>query len=257
MAKGPVLPELAGDKWFSVRSVLVIPKARRPASTEAVDNYLKAILKLSGPENQRVTSNALAHDLNVRAASVTGMLQKLGNQQPSFIQYEKHHGVRLTERGKRRALEVLRHHRLLERFLHDILDFPWDEVDAEAERLEHYISERLEDRMAAKLGDPTVDPHGHAIPEKDGAVAQREEITLAQWHCGVPAVISSVSDRDPRALREMQRLGLMPGTRLRVESGTRNASLLISVGGKPPSRISLELTTAIFVLGEPPPGSQE
>src|SRR3982750_1375628 len=105
-----------------------------------------------------------------------------------------------------------------------------------------------------QAGRLTVDPHGHAIPEKDGAVAQREEITLAQWHCGVPAVISSVSDRDPRALREMQRLGLMPGTRLRVESGTRNASLLISVGGKPPSRISLELTTAIFVLGEPPPG---
>ena len=104
--------------------------------------------------------------LEVRAASVTGMLQKLADQRPSFVKYEKHYGVRLSELGKRRALEIQRHHRLLERFLHDVLDFSWDEVHDEAERLEHYISERLEDRIAAKLGDPETDPHGHIIPEK-------------------------------------------------------------------------------------------
>src|SRR5580693_4496989 len=145
--------------WFKIR--LVQAKPRSPATTESVDDYLKAIFELSGPEGQRVSSNALAGHLDIRPASVTGMLQKLASQKPSFVKYEKHHGVVLTETGKRRALEILRHHRLLERFLHDVLDFSWDEVHDEAERLEHYISERLEDRIAAKLGDPETDPHGH------------------------------------------------------------------------------------------------
>ena len=101
-----------------------------------------------------MTGNALAQHLGIRAPSVTGMLQKLAAQKPPFVKYEKHHGVRLTPAGRMRALEVLRHHRLLERFLHDVLDYSWDEVHDEAERLEHFISEKLEDRIAAKLGDP-------------------------------------------------------------------------------------------------------
>ena len=216
-------------------------------STEAVDDYLKAILELSGPSGDRVTSNALAEHLEVRAASVTGMLQKLAEQRPSFVKYEKHYGVRLSELGRRRALEIQRHHRLLERFLHDVLDFSWDEVHDEAERLEHYISERLEDRIAAKLGDPEIDPHGHIIPEKDGVVAEREEIALSKWPCGVPAVISSVSDRDPNALREMKRMGLVPGAGVLVEPGTRHASLLVRVSGKTPARVSRELASEIMV----------
>src|SRR5580700_7172256 len=135
-----------------------MPKNRGPYSSEPVDDYLKAILELSGAEEERVTSNALARYLGVRAASVTGMLQKLAAQKPPFVKYEKHHGARLTAAGKVRALEILRHHRLLERFLHDFLDYSWDEVHDEAERLEHFISERLEDRIAAKLGDPEIDP---------------------------------------------------------------------------------------------------
>ncbi len=216
-------------------------------TTEAVDDYLKAILELSGPSAERVTSNALAVHLEVRAASVTGMLQKLADQSPSFVKYEKHYGVRLTELGKRRALEVQRHHRLLERFLHDVLDFSWDEVHDEAERLEHYISERMEDRIAAKLGDPETDPHGHIIPEKDGAVAKREEIALSNWPCGVPAVITSVSDRDPNALREMKRMGLVPGTSVIVEPGVRHASLRVRIGGQAASRLSRELASQIMV----------
>ena len=217
-------------------------------STEAVDDYLKAILELSGPSDERVNSNALAAHLEVRAASVTGMLKKLADQRPSFVKYEKHYGVRLTELGKRRALEVQRHHRLLERFLHDVLDFSWDEVHDEAERLEHYISERLEDRIAAKLGDPEIDPHGHIIPEKDGVVAEREEVALSKWPCGVPAMISSVSDRDPNALREMKRMGLVPGAGVTVEPGTRHASLLVRVSGKKPTRVSRELASEIMVI---------
>jgi len=225
-------------------------KSRGESTTEAVDDYLKAILELSGLAEQRVSSNALAGHLEIRAASVTGMLQKLANQRPSFVKYEKHYGVRLTVRGKRRALEILRHHRLLERFLHDVLDFSWDEVHDEAERLEHYISERLEDRIAAKLGDPGVDPHGHVIPEKSGAVTARDEVALSKWPCGVPAAISSVSDRNPTALREMKRLGLTPGAGLMVQPGRRNASLLVSIGGKPALRVSHELASEILVLAE-------
>jgi DtxR family Mn-dependent transcriptional regulator len=227
----------------------VLPRKHGPYNTESVDDYLKAILELGGAEEALVTGNALAHHLGIRAASVTGMLQKLGSQKPPFVKYEKHRGARLTAAGKVRALEVLRHHRLLERFLHDFLDYSWDEVHDEAERLEHFISERLEDRIAAKLGDPETDPHGHLIPERSGALPAREEVVLSKWACGVPAVVSSVSDRDPTALREMTRLGLKPGVPITVETGTRNASLRVRIGDRSDSvRLSHALASGISVV---------
>jgi len=214
-----------------------------------VDDYLKAILELGGPQQERVTSNALAQRLGVRAASVTGMLQKLAAQKPPFVKYEKHHGARLTAPGEVRALEVLRRHRLLERFLHDFLDYSWDEVHDEAERLEHFISERFEDRIAAKLGDPQTDPHGHPIPERNGAVPVRSEVPLSKWARGVPAVISSVSDRDPAALREMTRLGLRPGVAIVVEAGGRGAALRVRVADRSDSvRLSQILSSGISVV---------
>jgi DtxR family Mn-dependent transcriptional regulator len=220
-----------------------------PYSTESADDYLKAILELGGPQQERVTSNALAQRLGVRAASVTGMLQKLAAQKPPFVKYMKHHGARLTATGKVRALEVIRHHRLLERFLHDFLDYSWDEVHDEAERLEHFISERFEDRIAAKLGDPETDPHGHPIPERSGALPIRSEVLLSKWACGVPAVISSVSDRDPVALREMTRLGLGPGVAIMVEAGPRRAALRVRVADRSDSvRLSQTLSSAISVV---------
>ncbi len=223
----------------------MLPKA----NTESVDDYLKAILELGGENEERVASNSLAGHLGVRAASVTGMLQKLASHKPPLVKYEKHHGAHLTSAGKMRALEVLRHHRLLERFLHDILDYPWDEVHDEAERLEHFISERLEDRIAAKLGDPETDPHGHPIPERNGTLPGRNEVLLSKWACGVTAVISSVSDRDPAALREMKRLGLKPGVGITVEAGTRNRSLSVRVGNSGESvRLSQSLAAGISVV---------
>ncbi len=217
--------------------------------TESVDDYLKAILELSGPEEQRVSSNALAERLDVRAASVTGMLQKLAALKPALVRYEKHHGAVLSLHGKHRALEVLRHHRLLERFLHDVLDFPWDEVHEEAERLEHFISERLEDRIAAKLGDPQTDPHGHSIPERNGKIRTRPEVPIRSWACGVQAVISSVSDRDPAALREMQRLGLRPGVELVVETGNRGAALRVRMADDNRAlRLNSKLAGSIYVV---------
>lgn len=218
-------------------------------NTESIDDYLKAILELSGPEETRVTSNALAERLGVRPASVTGMLQKLAAQKPSFVKYQKHHGVLLSEAGRYRALEVLRHHRLLERFLHDVLDYPWDEVHEEAERLEHFISERLEDRIAAKLGDPVRDPHGHTIPERNGTLENIPEVPLSCWACGVPATISSVSDRDAGALREMQRLRLLLGAQLLVEPGHRGPSLMVRIADdRQATRLNQKLAAAISVV---------
>jgi DtxR family Mn-dependent transcriptional regulator len=218
-----------------------------------VDDYLKAILELGGTEDRQVTSNALAERLGVRAASVTGMLQKLFANKPPLVKYEKHHGARLTAAGKKRALEVLRHHRLLERFLHDILNYGWDEVHEEAERLEHFISEKLEDRIAAKLGDPQFDPHGHAIPERSGAVSSRQEVNLLNWACGVPAIISSVSDRSASELRDLERLGVRPGVSVVVEAGVRNASLLMRIDHQSGAfRLGQHLAARIFVIGQAP-----
>src|SRR5436305_2092600 len=194
---------------------LVAAKLR--STSEAPDDYLKAILELSGEPEAPVSSNDLAARLGVRAASVTGMLKKLAAQRPSLVLYEKHHGVRLSAAGKRRAWEIVRHHRLLELFLHDVLKYSWDEVHEEAERLEHFISERFEDRVAALLGDPQIDPHGHVIPQKHGSGAFAPEVSLLDWPVGQPATISSVTDRDPAALRELQRLELFPRVELVVE----------------------------------------
>jgi DtxR family Mn-dependent transcriptional regulator len=206
-------------------------------------------VELSGPDDRQVPTNELAERLSVRAASVTGMLQKLSAAKPPLVKYQKHHGVYLTAAGRKRALEVLRHHRLLERFLHDVLDYGWDEVHEEAERLEHFISEKLEDRIAAKLGDPQVDPHGHLIPEKSGVVSAREEVNLLNWACGVPAIVSSVSDRDASELRELKRMGVGPGVSVVVEAGVRNASLLLRVNGQSSDiRLRQQLAARIFVV---------
>jgi DtxR family Mn-dependent transcriptional regulator len=226
------------------------------STSESIDDYLKAILELGGTEEQQVTSNSLAHRLQVRPASVTGMLQKLAAQKPPLVAYERHRGVRLSNAGKRRAWELVRHHRLLELFLHDVLKYSWDEVHEEAERLEHFISERFEDRVAAALGDPEVDPHGHLIPQKNEAGVFQTGVPLDELSVNSMAIISSVNDRDPAALREIERLGLHLGVSVTVLRRNSNASVIAQAGdGREPLRIPKELATAIFVLplaGMPP-----
>jgi DtxR family transcriptional regulator, Mn-dependent transcriptional regulator len=177
------------------------------------------------------------------------MLQRLASERPALVLYEKHRGVRLTAAGKRRAWELVRHHRLLELFLHDVLKYSWDEVHEEAERLEHFISERFEDRVAAVLGDPQIDPHGHVIPQKHQTGVYQKEVPLEKWPPGTPGTISSVSDRDPSGLREMDRLGLRPGVPIVIEQA-RAASLLVCIGAQTsPVRLSHELSNGIWVRG--------
>src|SRR5580700_8209462 len=169
---------------------------RHASNTESVDNYLKAIFSLGGPEEHRVTIKSLAERLSVAPASVTNMLQKLAAAAAPLVVYERHRGVLLSAAGKKRALEVVRHHRLIETFLYKVLDYPIEEVHEEAERLEHFISERFEERIAAKLGHPRIDPHGHSIPTMEGEMAARESMVLADVVQGGTFEIDSVSDRD-------------------------------------------------------------
>src|SRR5271169_5329939 len=165
-------------------------------NSESVDNYLKAILALGGPEENRVTSNALARRLGVAPASVTNMLQKLAAGSPPLVKYERHRGVLLSPAGKKRALEVVRHHRLIETFLYEVLDYQIEEVHEEAERLEHFISERFEERIAAKLGHPKIDPHGHCIPTMDGAMPKQNSILLSSAVEGESFFVESISDQN-------------------------------------------------------------
>jgi DtxR family Mn-dependent transcriptional regulator len=230
------------------RTILDFVTAKTRPASESIDDYLKAILELSGASQAPVSSNDLAAKLGVRAPSVTGMLQKLASQRPALVLYEKHRGVRLSPAGKRRAWEIVRHHRLLELFLHDVLKYSWDEVHDEAERLEHFISERFEDRVAAILGDPEFDPHGHVIPHRNGTLPVRSEAPLLDLALNIPATISSVSDREPAVLRELKGLGLVPGARLVLEQRIPNASLLLRLRGrKRQIRLNNELAAHIAI----------
>jgi DtxR family Mn-dependent transcriptional regulator len=205
---------------------------RQPApNSESVDNYLKAILALGGPEESRVTSNALAHYLDVAPASITNMLQKLAAGSPPLVVYERHRGVQLSAAGKKRALEVVRHHRLIETFLYEVLDYPIDKVHEEAERLEHFISELFEERIAAKLGHPQIDPHGHCIPAMDGRMPKQDSIRLVEVTGEGYFVVESVSDRDAATLKLLKTRGIGPGVRLHVRNGHTNEDYAVSIGG--------------------------
>jgi DtxR family Mn-dependent transcriptional regulator len=180
------------------------------------------------------------------------MLQKLAAHEPPLVVYQKHHGVKLAKAGKKRALEIVRHHRLIETFLHEVLDYPWDEVHQEAERLEHFISERFEERIAAKLGHPEFDPHGHAIPAMDGSLPTQmtqEPQSLSQLRPGQSARVSSVSDKDPEMLRYLASQGIRPGIRVTLsEQLPFKGAYQVRIGSSTkPALLSHSLAEAISV----------
>ena len=220
-------------------------------SIESIDDYLKAILELAGDDGGRATSNALASRLEISAASVTGMLRKLATRRPALIDYKKHHGARLTQEGRRRAMRVIRRHRLMELFLCEVLGFSWDEVHEEAERLEHVMSQKLEDRIAEKLGHPEFDPHGQSIPRPDGTLAGVKTFTLNELEPGEKAIISAVSDRDPRILRDLAAQGLTPGRSLTMLERIPTEGLItLQVGARKERRglrLSQELAGSVLV----------
>src|SRR5437660_1589939 len=181
--------------------------------SQAVQDYLKAIHMLGGTE-RTVSPAEIAARLSVRAPSVTGMLKRLADA--GLIRYESGTGARLTDTGLAEALRVIRRHRLVELFLTRVLGLDWSEVDAEAEALEHAISPRLEQALAAHLGEPAEDPHGHLIPTRDGTLGQRVLERLCDLRAGQRAIIREAQDDDPSRLRRWQELGLTPGAVVRV-----------------------------------------
>jgi DtxR family Mn-dependent transcriptional regulator len=216
-------------------------------NTESVDNYLKAIFVLGGQEEERVTSNALVERLGVAPASITNMLQKLASSSPPLVEYERHRGVRLSAAGRRRALEVLRHHRLIETFLYEVLEYPLEEVHQEAERLEHFISERLEERIAAKLGHPKFDPHGHCIPAMDGKMPKQISKPLTDIEEGGKFFVESVSDQDALLLKQLKAHGIAPGARLQVTSPSQEEFVLRAGRTSKALRLSRTLAGAVRI----------
>ncbi|HEV3255333.1 MAG TPA: metal-dependent transcriptional regulator [Gemmataceae bacterium] len=183
--------------------------------SRAEQDYLKAIHNLGGAD-KKVSPADIAVRLGVRAPSVTGMLKRLA--EANWISYEPGYGARLTRHGITEARQVIRRHRLVELFLTRVLGLDWSEVDAEAEALEHAISPRLEQALAAHLGEPLEDPHGHPIPTREGRLEDRALQPLCNFRPGQRVLIREVQDDNPERLRRWQELGLIPGATVHILS---------------------------------------
>jgi len=219
--------------------------------TQSIQDYLKRIYELN--ENGGAAStNDLANRLNIAPASVTGMLQKLANSTPPLVIYKKHQGVTLTANGEKAALEVIRHHRLLETFLVNTLGYSWDEVHCEADKLEHVISEDFEARMAAALGHPTRDPHGELIPTADLTMPADESCPLASLRAGEAATVRRVSDDDPALLRHLREIGVVPEVKIVVKKYSEfDGNLTLQVEGQKSTIVlGMAVTTQVFVEKE-------
>jgi DtxR family Mn-dependent transcriptional regulator len=188
---------------------------RRATATEAIEDYAKAIHALAAREPGPVGTSALAGRLGVSPGTVTAMCKRMAEL--GLVDYEPYRGVELTAAGERMALEVIRHHRLIESFLAEALGMPWDRVHDEAEVLEHYISEELEERIAAALGDPARDPHGDPIPDRDLTITDPVPgIPRLELGDGSAGRFARVSDAQPEMLRFLDEAGVRPGASIRV-----------------------------------------
>ncbi|GER80293.1 MAG: transcriptional regulator [Anaerolineaceae bacterium] len=214
--------------------------------TRSIQDYLKRIYELS-EEGVAASTTELAARLNVAPASVTGMLQKLAAARPPLVIYKKRQGVTLTKAGLRAALEVIRHHRLLETWLVQTLGYTWDEVHEEAERLEHVISKDLESRIAAALGHPTRDPHGEPIPSADLTMPADASTPLAALRPAQTATVQRVDAADPNLLRHLESIGLVPGAEIQAAAYSEFDHNLTVKIGKKSNVLGLSVTTKIFV----------
>jgi len=214
--------------------------------TISIQDYLKHIYELT-ENGETASTNALAEKLNIRAPSVTGMIQKLASSKPPLVEYQKHQGVTLTKDGKRAALEVIRHHRLLEAWLVQTLGYSWDEVHEEAERLEHVISEDFERRIAAAMGHPLRDPHGEPIPTADLRMPLEDSTPLSALRPGQKGTVQCVKAADTELLRYLDSLGLVPEVDIEVKEYSQfDHNLTVKVGRKT-AVLGLNITSKIFV----------
>jgi DtxR family Mn-dependent transcriptional regulator len=217
---------------------------RRSTFTRSQEDYLKALYQLHG-DQRPVPTRDLAQRLGISSPSVSEMVTRLSAQ--GLVEHDRYRGQQLTREGRKVALELVRHHRLLEMFLVQILGYSWDEVHDEAERLEHVISERMEQRIFELLGRPELDPHGHAIPTLGGKVRPLSDRPLSECRAGEKVVVQGVSDDDAGRLRELERRGLVPGARIEVTAESKFESpITVRIKGHR-SNIPLGLARAVFV----------
>ena len=181
--------------------------------SQSVEDYLKVIYVLE-TEGTGATTTNIAEMMNVSSASVTNMLKRLAGL--NFIEHKSYKGASLTDAGRKIALEILRHHRLLELYLKEVMGYSWDEVHDEAEKLEHHISEQFEDKIAELLNHPTHDPHGDPIPTKDGVVPEKARLAVCDAELQKPYLIGRVKDQDPELLRYLEKTGVIPGVKLTI-----------------------------------------
>ncbi|MCA9859283.1 MAG: metal-dependent transcriptional regulator [Thermomicrobiales bacterium] len=209
-----------------------------------MEDYLKAAYRLT-MDGRPATTQLLAEELGVSGPSVTNMIKRLHDMH--LVRHTRYQGVELTPAGEKIALEVVRHHRLLELYLAETLGYSWDEVHEEAEKLEHHVSDELEARMDSYLGFPTRDPHGDPIPTREGVVPPDLDLPLADLGIGIAATVVRVSDRDPEQLRYLAELGLIPGTQVTIVERLPFDDLArIEVGGQI-HIIGRQLSRAVWV----------
>ena len=220
----------------------------RSALTRSQQDYLKALYLLHG-DQRPVPTRDLAQRLGISSPSVSEMVARLNAQ--GLVEHDRYRGQQLTREGRKVALELVRHHRLLEMFLVQVLGYSWDEVHEEAERLEHVISETMEARIFELLGRPELDPHGHAIPSLTGKVRPPSERVLSDCRKGERVVVQGVSDDDPARLRELERRRLTPGTRIEILATSEFDSPIESRIKGARVSIPLGLARAIYVEREP------
>lgn len=220
----------------------------REKLTHAVEDYLKTIYLIQSVHG-RATTKQIADRLEVTPASVTGMLKKLAETQPPLVIYRKHQGVILSQEGEQVALEIVRHHRLLELFLHQILGYEWEDVHEEADRLEHVISEEFEERIAEALGHPSHDPHGDPIPTRELDMPASPGTRLSEARQGSLAIVHRVRDRDPELLRYLSEIGVVPQARLEVvDYSPFDDNLRLKITGQPETVVlGPQVTSQIFV----------
>ena len=213
--------------------------------SQALEDYLKVIYVLEA-DGEKATTTAIAQALDVSNASVTNMLKKLAGM--NLIVHESYKGAELSPAGKKVALEILRHHRLLELYLKEVMGYSWDEVHDEAEKLEHHISEQFEDRIAELLNHPTHDPHGDPIPTKDGVMPEKATLALNEAEINTLYMVGRVRDQNPELLRYLEQQGVLPGVELTIiEKAPFDGPINLKIDGE---LISLGFTIAknIFLI---------
>jgi len=214
--------------------------------TISIQDYLKSIYELT-ENGESASTNALAQKMKISAPSVTGMIQKLASSKPALVEYQKHQGVTLTRDGRKAALEVIRHHRLIEACLVQTLGYSWDEVHEEAERLEHVISEDFESRIAAAMGHPTRDPHGELIPTAELVMPEDTSTPLSSMRLNQTGTVQCVKAADTELLRYLESLGLVPDAEIEVKDYSPfDHNLTVKVGRKT-TVLGLNITSKIFI----------